>query len=104
VGLLSKREQDFLEVLYVGRWMTGQEILADANVERAAAGLVGAVPEGSLYPTLFRLEEDGFLEMQELEKEGRRGRPGRRYRITAKGQRATEAVRAAGAVLGMVRV
>lgn len=94
MGLLSERSHEVLEALYIGKWMTGQEILADAQ----------QVPEGTLYTTLLRLEQDGFVELQWVEKANRRGRRGRRYRITVKGQKITEAARAASMVMNGVRI
>ncbi len=100
MGLTSGVSDEFLEALYVGRWMTGQEVLAEANAERAKSGGKKKVPEGSLYPTLLRLEDDGLIEMETFEKTGRPGRPGRRYRITANGQRTVDASRAYAMAMG----
>lgn len=86
---LSHRSYEILDALYIGKWMTGQDILADAP----------AVPEGTLYTTLLRLEQDGFVELQWVEKASRRGRRGRRYRVTGKGQKAVEAERAAARIM-----
>jgi Transcriptional regulator PadR-like family len=92
VGFVNGRKDELLEALYIGKWMTGQEILADAK----------GVPEGSIYPNLLRLEKDGLVEMQVIEKADRPGRRGRRYRITAKGQKTVEAVRAGMVAMGGV--
>jgi transcriptional regulator len=51
-------------------------------VERSRGALTYHI--ASLYPTLYRLEDDGLLEGRWVEKEGQRRR--RYYRITAKGR------------------
>jgi PadR family transcriptional regulator, regulatory protein PadR len=56
-----------------------------AVIQRLAAASGGAfdLPEGTIYPALYRLERRGFLESREVEFEGRRRRV---YEITAAGR------------------
>src|SRR6476661_3865296 len=61
----------------------GLEILR--RLEAAGEGAL-RLKEGSLYPTLYRLEEAGLVKAQWDEKtRGRRGPRRRMYRLTAKG-------------------
>lgn len=45
------------------------------------------VPEGTVYPALYRLERDGVLESSEVQVNGRRRRV---YRLTSRGSRALD--------------
>lgn len=50
-----------------------------------------ALPEGTVYPALHRLERDGLVASRWLAGSGRRRRV---YRLTARGRRASESARA----------
>jgi PadR family transcriptional regulator, regulatory protein PadR len=63
----------------------GLEILH--RLDRAGCGLLH-LKEGSLYPALYRLEEDGKIQaVWEEQPHGRRGARRRIYQLSAKGKR-----------------
>ncbi|MBN2329212.1 MAG: helix-turn-helix transcriptional regulator [Candidatus Omnitrophica bacterium] len=49
---------------------------------------VFSIPEGTIYPTLHKLEKDGLIESQEVESQS--GREIRNYSITSKGIKTLE--------------
>lgn len=63
------------------------------RLEQAAAGAL-RLKEGSLYPALYRLEQDGLVTARwESAETGRRGPRRRIYRLTGSGRRRLSAAR-----------
>jgi PadR family transcriptional regulator len=78
----SRKEALILELLAVGRELYGLELVE-------AAG--GALKRGTVYVTLNRMEEKGYVTSRLDESAGLPGLPRRLYKPTAFGQRLREA-------------
>ena len=85
----SGKEVEVLRLLVGGRELYGLEM-----VKRSAA-----LKRGTVYVTLGRMEEQGFISGREVKEEGSPGMPRRLYRITGLGQRALHAFDTAQALL-----
>lgn len=81
--VLSPTELTILRALISGP-LYGQELVTQSN---------GALKRGTVYVTLNRMEEKGFLEsFEEKRPANEGGLPRRRYRVTGEGQRALHIV------------
>jgi DNA-binding PadR family transcriptional regulator len=94
-GLPSAVESIILGLLVDGGDLYGLEL-----VERSQ----GALKRGTVYVTLARMEDKGFVRAhRDKNAEGHPGLPRPRYRVTAQGARALEALRLATAALRPAR-
>jgi PadR family transcriptional regulator len=89
-GLPSPKEAEILELLLNGQERYGLELVK-------ASG--GALKRGTIYVTLSRLEEKGFVSSKAEKIDTVSGLPRRRYRITGHGQNALSALCAARAAV-----
>ena len=78
---LSGTESLILDLLH-SQEMYGLQLVAESN---------GALKRGTVYVTLGRMEEKGFVESREEEDATHNGLPRRRYRPTALGLRVLDA-------------
>ena len=88
---LSKVEYVILDLLRSGREMYGLEMVKSAD---------GKLKRGSVYVTLSRMEEKGYVESRQECDAPYAGLPRRLYRIVALGQRAMSAEDAAATAFG----
>jgi DNA-binding PadR family transcriptional regulator len=79
---LSRKEELILELLADGRERYGLELVASSN---------GGLKRGTVYVTLGRMEEKGYVVSRQEDKAGEAGLPRRLYRPTALGSRLREA-------------
>jgi DNA-binding PadR family transcriptional regulator len=88
---LSAKEAAILQLLVLGKEMYGLQIVAESN---------GVIGRGTVYVTLARMEEKGFIDSrQEAQAEGATGLPRRLYRVTGEGTRVLRAWERAAQVL-----
>lgn len=80
---LVRDNLDLLILSLVGEGATHGYAIAEELHDRS--GGVFDVPEGSIYPALYRLERAGLLDSKWIEVAGRRRR---QYRVTRKGKAA----------------
>jgi DNA-binding PadR family transcriptional regulator len=80
---LSPKEAAIMQLLLTGKAMYGLQIVAESD---------GAIGRGTVYVTLSRMEDKGFVESRQEEQPlGARGLPRRLYRITGEGARVLRA-------------
>ena len=91
---LSRKEAIVLELLVSRGELYGLELVAESE---------GHLKRGTVYVTLGRMEDKGYVEGRQTPAPmGAGGLPRRRYRATALGSRALEALeRAAAAMVGV---
>jgi DNA-binding PadR family transcriptional regulator len=76
---LSPKEETILRLLVAGGELYGLEIVAKSE---------GAVGRGTVYVTLARMQEKGYVDShQEEQAAGATGLPRRRYKVTGEGAR-----------------
>jgi PadR family transcriptional regulator, regulatory protein PadR len=94
---LSPKEATILRLLLASRKeMYGLQIVAESE---------GAIGRGTVYVTLSRMEDKGFVESkQETPPEGATGLPRRLYRVTGEGSRVLRAWERAARVLRGAKV
>ena len=86
---LSPVEAEILQLLIVHREMYGLELVAASEV----------IKRGTVYVTLGRMAEKGFVESREVKLEHEPGLPRRVFQATGHGERVLRAWQAAQAIL-----
>lgn len=89
---LSKVEYTILDLLRSGGKMYGLELVHASD---------GALKRGTVYVTLGRMEEKGFIHSEQEKVEKRPGMPRRLYQVSGQGSRVLAAVDAAQAAMEM---
>jgi DNA-binding PadR family transcriptional regulator len=91
---LSPKEATLLRMLVTGREMYGLQFVAESD---------GAIGRGTVYVTLARMEEKGFVNSrQEQQRAEATGLPRRVYRIVGEGTRVLRAWESAAQLLAKV--
>ena len=94
MGVPVGKELLLLEILAgSGRPRYGKEMMEEAGLKH-----------GTIYPTLYRMEERGYVTAWEERAPGERGIGRRMYQITGLGQRALNAAYAAAAAFAKVSI
>lgn len=89
-GALTDKETVILRLLADGRTYYGLQIVAESG---------GSVGKGTVYVTLDRMEDKGFVSSEQEDPQNASGRPRRFYRTTDLGRRMLEATRQAEEVI-----